>query len=125
MKHEDKGVTALDLPMVDPLPEDIQAYFDICDEKLGMVPNVLKAYAFDMEKLRAFSAMYNDLMRGDSGLSKLEREVRAHIEAEDSAARAARVEQTRMHVRAIRQIMLHISDEGSFDMDATLDGLMQ
>ena len=79
LKHEDKSVTALDLPMVDPLPEDIQAYFDICDEKLGMVPNVLKAYAFDMEKLRAFSAMYNDLMLGDSGLSKLEREMIAVV----------------------------------------------
>ena len=43
--------TALDLPMVDPLPEATQKYFDICQEKLGMVPNVLRAYAFDIEKL--------------------------------------------------------------------------
>ena len=69
----------LNLPMVDPLPSDIQKYFDICDEKLGLVPNVLKAYAFDMEKLRAFSAMYNELMMGDSGLSKLEREMIAVV----------------------------------------------
>ena len=27
--------TALDLPMVDPLPEPTQKYFDICTEKLG------------------------------------------------------------------------------------------
>lgn len=79
MAHKNNGVTALDLPMVDPLPEDIQKYFDICDEKLGMVPNVLKAYAFDMEKLRAFSAMYNELMLGESGLSKLEREMIAVV----------------------------------------------
>ncbi len=79
MKHDNDGVTALDLPMVDPLPEDIQKYFDICDEKLGLVPNVLKAYAFDMEKLRAFSAMYNELMLGESGLSKLEREMIAVV----------------------------------------------
>lgn len=79
MARETNGVTALDLPMVDPLPEDIQKYFDICDEKLGMVPNVLKAYAFDMEKLRAFSAMYNELMLGESGLTKLEREMIAVV----------------------------------------------
>ena len=79
MPHNNNGVTALDLPMVDQLPDDIQKYFDICDEKLGLVPNVLKAYAFDMEKLRAFSAMYNELMLGDSGLSKLEREMIAVV----------------------------------------------
>ena len=67
--------TALDLPMADPLPPETQKYFDICQEKLGMVPNVLQAYAFDVEKLNAFTAMYNDLMLGDSSLSKLEREM--------------------------------------------------
>ena len=51
------------------------AYFAKCEEKLGFVPNVLKAYAFDMAKLSAFVAMYNDLMLAPSGLSKLEREM--------------------------------------------------
>ncbi|MGB0844182.1 MAG: peroxidase-related enzyme [Alphaproteobacteria bacterium] len=71
--------TALNLPMVDPLPEATQKFFDICQEKLGLVPNVLQAYAFDINKLNAFSAMYNDLMLGDSGLSKLEREMIAVV----------------------------------------------
>ena len=71
--------TALDLPMVDPLPEATQKYFDVCQEKLGMVPNVLKAYAFDIAKLNAFTAMYNELMLADSGLSKLEREMIAVV----------------------------------------------
>lgn len=39
------------------------------------MPNVLRAYAFVPEKLRAFADMYNDLMLGDSNLSKLEREL--------------------------------------------------
>ena len=51
------------------------AYFEKCEEKLGFVPNVLKAYAFDKAKLEAFVAMYNDLMLAPSGLSKLEREM--------------------------------------------------
>lgn len=71
--------TALDLSAADPLPEATEAYFKLCQEKLGLVPNVLKAYAFDIEKLNAFTAMYNDLMLGDSGLSKLEREMIAVV----------------------------------------------
>ena len=71
--------TALNLPMVDPLPEKTQKYFDICQEKLGMVPNVLKAHAFDIDKLNAFTALYNDLMLGDSALTKLEREMIAVV----------------------------------------------
>ena len=71
--------TALDLPMADPLPEATQKYFDICQEKLGMVPNVLQAYAFDIDKLNAFTALYNDVMLADSGLSKLEREMIAVV----------------------------------------------
>lgn len=70
---------AVDLPPVDPLPEATQKYFDICMEKLGMVPNVLQAHAFDIEKLNAFTALYNDLMLGDSNLSKLEREMIAVV----------------------------------------------
>ncbi|PWJ17454.1 peroxidase-related enzyme [Jannaschia seohaensis] len=66
--------TALDLPQAD-LPAETQRYFDICTEKLGFVPNVLRAYAFDIDKLNAFTAMYNDLMLGPSGLDKLEREM--------------------------------------------------
>lgn len=67
-------ITALDLKQAD-LSEPTKAYFAKAKEKLGMVPNVLLAYAFDEKKLRAFTDMYNDLMLGESGLSKLEREM--------------------------------------------------
>lgn len=68
-------ITALDLPAVESLPKEVEAYFQLCREKLGLVPNVLLAHRFAPEKLNAFSQMYNDLMLGDSGLSKLEREM--------------------------------------------------
>ena len=71
---DDTEVIALDLPAA-PLTPQMAAYFHKCQEKLGFVPNVLKAYAFDMAKLEAFIAMYNDLMLAPSGLSKLEREM--------------------------------------------------
>lgn len=71
---DDFPAIALDLPPA-PLDAANQAYFDKCLEKIGFVPNVLAAYAFDMAKLSAFAAMYNDLMLAPSGLSKLEREM--------------------------------------------------
>lgn len=79
MSSETSLPTALDLPAVSPLPEKTQKFFDICREKLDLVPNVLQAYAFDIDKLNAFSAMYNDLMLGEGGLSKLEREMIAVV----------------------------------------------
>jgi uncharacterized peroxidase-related enzyme len=71
---DDTEITALALKPA-ALSPAMRAYFQKCEEKLGFVPNVLKAYAFDMVKLEAFVAMYNDLMLGESGLSKLEREM--------------------------------------------------
>ncbi|MBM3503367.1 MAG: peroxidase-related enzyme [Alphaproteobacteria bacterium] len=72
---------ALDLPEPrrDQLDPDHQAYFKKCEEKLGLVPHVLRAYSWNQKKLRAFAAYYNELMLGDSGLSKLEREMIAVV----------------------------------------------
>lgn len=66
---------ALDVGKQARLDEENEAYFAKCREKLGFVPNVLQAYAFDNTKLKAFIMMADDLMLGDSGLSKLEREM--------------------------------------------------
>ena len=69
-----ESVTALDLPET-LLTAELSEYFRVCEEKLGFIPNVLRAYAFDNEKLKAFIAMADDLMLGESGLSRLEREM--------------------------------------------------
>ena len=74
VEGDDTVITALKLPPEQLSPE-MAAYFAKCEEKLGFVPNVLQAYAFDGAKLSAFVAMYNDLMLAPSGLSKLEREM--------------------------------------------------
>jgi uncharacterized peroxidase-related enzyme len=71
---DDDPVIALDLGKAKLSPA-MQAYFQKCQDKLGFVPNVLVAYAFDTAKLEAFVAMYNDLMLAPSGLTKLEREM--------------------------------------------------
>lgn len=72
-----KHLTALDLK---PLPREqlnarLQKYFAKCEEKLGMIPNVLMAYSFNEDKLQAFTDFYNEAMLAESGLSKLEREM--------------------------------------------------
>ncbi|MBZ0225596.1 MAG: peroxidase-related enzyme [Comamonas sp.] len=74
-------LTALDLPLPDTseLDEDMRRYFEVCQEKLGMVPNVLRALSFDQAKLRNFANFYNEVMLGDSGLSRLEREMIAVV----------------------------------------------
>jgi uncharacterized peroxidase-related enzyme len=71
---DDTPVIALKLDATKLSPA-MAAYFKKCQDKLGFVPNVLLAYAFDNAKLETFVAMYNDLMLGESGLSKLEREM--------------------------------------------------
>ena len=70
---------SLNLKSVNPLPENIQKYFKLCEEKLGLIPNVLKAYSHNTEKLNAFTNMYNEIMLAESGLSKLQREMIAVV----------------------------------------------
>ncbi len=79
MTGQDVDVIALELETESELSEAQQAYFAKCEEKLGFVPNVLKAYAFNPEKLQVFADMYNDLMLAPSGLTKLEREMIAVV----------------------------------------------
>jgi uncharacterized peroxidase-related enzyme len=72
-------ISAFDLPDPDNLDADMQAYFKVCEEKLGMVPNVLRTYSRHQDKLRAFSTLYNTVMLAESKLSKLEREMVAVV----------------------------------------------
>ena len=76
---ENDLTTSLNLQPVSPLPEATKKYFDICQKKLGLIPNVLKAHSFNIDKLNAFTGLYNELMLADSNLSKLEREMIAVV----------------------------------------------
>jgi len=69
----------LDIPSADPAEEDLKKYWAKCVEKLGMVPNVIRAVSTNPRKARTFISMYNELMLGESGLSKLEREMVAVV----------------------------------------------
>lgn len=74
MAHEEK-ITALELGPPVARDEAMDAYFQKCLDKIGFVPNVLTAYAFDLQKLKNFVAFHDELMLAPSGLSKLEREM--------------------------------------------------
>lgn len=78
-----KHVMALPAPTDAKLARTLDAgmkkYFDICREKLGFLPNVLRAYAFRPAKLKNFVATHNELMLGESKLTRLEREMVAVV----------------------------------------------
>ncbi len=72
-------VSIFDLPDFSELDEDMQSYFKVCEEKLGLVPNVLKTYSRNQDKLRVFATLYNTVMLAESKLTKLEREMIAVV----------------------------------------------
>ena len=77
-KQEAKDkVTALNLELKEKNDEIINAsdYLKIVKEKIGFVPNVLNAFSKFPKQFEGFTKLYNSLMLGDSGLSKLEREM--------------------------------------------------
>ena len=65
--------------LIENLDEGMKKYFKVCKEKIGFIPNVLLSFAFRPEKLKNFVSTYNELMLGESGLSKLEREMIAVV----------------------------------------------
>jgi uncharacterized peroxidase-related enzyme len=74
-------IVKVSLPDQDSLDEDINKYFGKCVEKLGLVPNVLRAYTGNPAKFRTFAAFYNQIMLDEetTRLSKLEREMIAVV----------------------------------------------
>jgi uncharacterized peroxidase-related enzyme len=72
--EDDVTITALDLPLGKLSPE-MAAYFEKCQERLGFIPNVLKAFAFDDGKLQAFVDYRQELVQNAESLSKLEIEM--------------------------------------------------
>jgi uncharacterized peroxidase-related enzyme len=76
--EDDVKITALMLPQGTLSPE-MEGYFGKCDEKLGFVPNVLKAFAFDNGKLEAFVDYRQQLVQNAETLSKLEIEMIATV----------------------------------------------
>lgn len=78
-KAKANPVMALRLPDQRRLEPGIKRVFEKCLEKIGFVPNVLRAYTLRPAKFEPFRLYNNELMLGQSGLSKLEREMIAVV----------------------------------------------
>ena len=55
--------------------DQVKNYLVIVQQKLGFIPNVLAAFAKFPRQFEGFTKLYNALMLGESGLTKLEREM--------------------------------------------------
>ena len=75
-----QSVSGLPIPEPKTLPKDLKKYMRVCKEKLGFVPNVIKAFSLRPEKLRTFITKYNELMLSEeTTLTRLEREMIAVV----------------------------------------------
>ena len=61
------------------LPADLKELFARAQEKLGIVPNVFRLFALRPEHLRRWRALYDELLRGESGLTPAQREMIAVV----------------------------------------------
>ena len=55
--------------------DQVENYLNIVNEKIGFIPNVLAAFSKFPKQFEGFTKLYNSLMLGESGLTKLEREM--------------------------------------------------
>jgi uncharacterized peroxidase-related enzyme len=69
----------LRVPAETDLPSEVQELFAAPREKLGFVPNVLRLFALRPSHLLRWNDHYEELMKGDSGLTKAEREMIAVV----------------------------------------------
>jgi len=70
-------ITALKLDINKKTEDQMNAsnYLKIVKEKIGFVPNVLNAFSNFPKQFEGFTRLYNSIMLGESGLTKLEREM--------------------------------------------------
>ena len=75
MAIETEPICWLDVPGADEVPDEVKQLWAKPLEKLGFVPNVLRIFAVRPSHLLRWWAHYDELMRGESGLTKAQREM--------------------------------------------------
>ena len=76
-----RDICGLDLQDRDNLDQEMRTMVRGIEKKYGFVPNFVKLFATDNQRLRAFMVPYLELMRADSGLSMLDHELIALMSA--------------------------------------------
>ncbi len=79
MAIETERLCWLHLPPADEAPDEVKELWAKPLEKLGFVPNVLRVYAIRPRHLQLWNEFYDELMRGESGLTKAQREMIAVV----------------------------------------------
>ena len=70
-----RAISFLPVPQPRRLPEELQELIAKVEERVGHVPNVIRAYAFRPERFLKWWKHYQTVMRADSGLSEAQREM--------------------------------------------------
>ncbi len=70
-----RAICDLDLRERDNLDDEMRALCEGIEKKYGFMPNFMRLFATDNQRLRAFMVPYMELMRADSGLDALEHEM--------------------------------------------------
>ncbi len=78
-ESETARIARLHVPNEDDVPAEVQELWAKPLERLGFVPNVLRVFALRPNHLLAWWAYYDELLRGESGLTKAQREMIAVV----------------------------------------------
>jgi len=68
-------IARLHVPDEQDVPAEVKELWALPLEKLGFVPNVLRVFALRPKHLLGWWAYYDELLRGESGLTKAQREM--------------------------------------------------
>lgn len=74
-----KALSWLRVPAKEDAPPAVKELFDKAEERLGFIPNVLRIYALRPRHLELWNAFYDDLLRGESTLTREQREMIAVV----------------------------------------------
>jgi uncharacterized peroxidase-related enzyme len=74
-KAKTEPISWLPVPGAGDVPEDVATLWAKAERKIGHVPNVMRTFALRPDHLLKWFAHYDQLMRGESGLSKEQREM--------------------------------------------------
>ena len=79
MKNKEK-IWSLNIPInTDKVDKDTKEFLNIVEEKLGLVPNILKINTTNKKRFDAFNIFYKRLMQENNFLSKIEKELIAVV----------------------------------------------
>ena len=79
MARTGQRLTWLHVPPEEDVPDEVKELWERPLERLGFVPNVLRVFALRPDHLLRWWDYYDELLRGDSGLTKPQREMIAVV----------------------------------------------